>query len=297
MLYSQAHSRTLRPHFVDFLFHRNLSRRDLFLNLLMAFKRGDGYDDKFFIMFLTEAISKDRPRVAVDVITKLLFLENGECSVHALKLCPKIAVILFDALVSGILNSGSAGHSVSDDMRLLFEVAIRFQYFALKKELNYLKTLDRLFKEKPEKVDQFMALVNAMKFLPYAIDVVNHNLSNRDSPREGPVRMPGAVAAGAGGYHQQQAPPRTDSSGNMHRATATASAAASTSASTAQGEDDEGDIAALELNGSEQEDGADNASMGSLPKPPSVHSQQAAGPASKFFVQFALVLNMNMPCG
>jgi hypothetical protein len=215
---SQARTHTYRPHFVDFLFHRNLSERSLFLNLLMAFKQGDGYDDKFFTMFLTEAITNDRPRVAVDVITKLLFLENGECSVHALKLCPKMGVIVFVALVSGILNAGAAGHAVSDDMRLLFEVAIRFQFFALRKELLYLKTIDRLFKDNAEKVNQFMQLVQKTNFLQYAIDVCNHNLASR-APTGNSGRASSVNSAAAplyqSGVFNAGLPLRTDSYGNM----------------------------------------------------------------------------------
>lgn len=151
----------------------------MFLKLLMAFKQGNGYDEKFFTMFLTEAITNDRPRVAVDVISKLLFLDDGECSVHAVNVCPKIAVILFEALVNGILGAQTK-HAISDDMRLLFEIAIRFQYFALRRDLQYMRRIDQLFQSKPEKIQQFMQLVEAMKFLRYAIDVCNHNLTSRE---------------------------------------------------------------------------------------------------------------------
>jgi hypothetical protein len=240
----------------------------------MAFKQGDGYDDKFFTMFLTEAISNDRPRVAVDVIINILFTEDGEPSVHALKFCPKIPIILFEALVSGILQAGSAGHQVSDDMRLLFEIAMRFQYFALRKELLYLKNIDRLFRDKPEKIAQFSALLEEMKFLPYVIDVCNHNLANREaatptSHSTSAVRMGGLHSSGSvySVHH-------SDSGSHLPARAATF-------------EDTGGDIPTIEplsVNGSD-EGAADEGSVSSAPTPPPAHAASQSAPLPPSYSQ------------
>ena len=164
-----------RHHFVDFLFNPNLSARSVFQTLLTAFKDSKGYDDKFFDMFLAEAISKDCPRVAVDVLTRILFTERGEPSLRALQSCGRIPVIIFKAL-SGILTSSAKGRPVSDDMRLLLEIAIRFEDFACNSDLSYLTTISKLFSEDSKSIQQFSALVDTMKFLPFTLELCHHNI-------------------------------------------------------------------------------------------------------------------------
>lgn len=179
---------TDRHHFVDFLFHRNLTERSIFLALLMAFKRGDGFDDKFFTMFLNEAIQMDKPRVAVDVINTVLFMENGEPSVHALKFCPKIPMTLFQALHKGVASM----QSLSDEIRLLLEISMGFEYFALRTELAYLKTLSRAFSNDERLYrEQFNHLIDKTNFLSFMISVTNHNVALRENSV--------AAAAGSGG--------------------------------------------------------------------------------------------------
>ena len=169
-------TQSCRHHFVDFLFNPNLSARSVFQTLLTAFKDSKGYDDKFFDMFLAEAISKDCPRVAVDVLTRILFTERGEPSLRALQSCGRIPVIIFKALVAGILNPSANGRPVSDDMRLLLEIAIYFEDYACNSDLSYLTTIGKLFTEEPESVQKFSELVEAMNFLPFAAELCNHNL-------------------------------------------------------------------------------------------------------------------------
>lgn len=170
----------MKPHFVEFLFHRNLSEKTVFMHLLQAFKSGKGYDDAFFTMFLNEAMQRDKPRVAVDLINTILFTEKGEPSVHALIFCPNIPVIIFEALLGAIVNiSDGVLARVSDDMRVLLEIVLRFQYFALKMELGHIRSPARLFRDIPEKKAQFSALLEATSFLPHIIHVCNHNLAGR----------------------------------------------------------------------------------------------------------------------
>jgi hypothetical protein len=141
----------------------------------------------------------DKPRVAVDVINTILFLDNGEPSVHALKFCPKIPTILFEALQRGV----ATGLNLSDDLRLLFEIALGFEYFVKRTELNYIKTLSRTFTTASEKKAHFNALVESMKFLNFVINVCNHNLAIRAANYTAPERraFPSSskLTLGAGG--------------------------------------------------------------------------------------------------
>jgi hypothetical protein len=175
-----------RPHFVDFLFHRNLKEKNLFLQLLKAFQQGYGYDDNFFTLFLSEAIEKDAPRIAVEVINSILFYENGEPSVEALKFCPKIPVIILEAMIQGRSSSSSsssnhaavASRGSSDDLRLLLEIAMRFEYYILRTELSYIRTVSRQFRDIPGRKNDLLALMESTTFINYAINVCNHNLVN-----------------------------------------------------------------------------------------------------------------------
>ena len=183
-----------KPHFVEFLFHRNLKDRNLFSVILQAFQEGSGYNDEFLRMFLHEAASRDGLRVAVDVLNIILFDANGEPSVQALKFCPKIPVTIFAALLKscGIsdasLGSGSAAggaalsrRPIGDNARMLLEMCIRFEYVVLDTRLSYLKTLGKLFREAEPQRRQFLELVRASAFDRYCLDVCNHNLLGRDA--------------------------------------------------------------------------------------------------------------------
>eukprot|EP00601_Ochromonadales_sp_CCMP2298_P031893 CAMPEP_0173342518 /NCGR_PEP_ID=MMETSP1144-20121109/10266_1 /TAXON_ID=483371 /ORGANISM="non described non described, Strain CCMP2298" /LENGTH=636 /DNA_ID=CAMNT_0014289149 /DNA_START=35 /DNA_END=1941 /DNA_ORIENTATION=+ len=175
---AQAVPQCARPHFVDFLFHRNLKEKNLFLTLLQSFQRGQGYDDKFFALFLHEAVQRDAPRIAVNVLNSILFLPSGEPSVKALKFCPKIPIILFEALLSGL---GPGKGQVSDDLRLLLEVCLRFEYFVYRPELSYIKTLARAFRDSPQSRMQFMQLQQSYEMEGYLGNVCAHNLLGRSS--------------------------------------------------------------------------------------------------------------------
>jgi len=156
--------------FVRLLFHPNVHDPSVFLPVLSTFRRGKirVHDEQFFSMLLEEALlpgpGAGGEETACVVFGTIFWSEQGEDNTEALKACPNIVILMFEALLRRLLHH-TAGEACPDLCDLL-DVLLRLESAAKDSRDGSLLTLAGHLQaeENTAKKAQLMELLHVASF-------------------------------------------------------------------------------------------------------------------------------------